>query len=64
MVGHFLPITRLFLISETLLNTKFGDVREWLIERRSLGREILYRSKQESQSPLRAINALSGSALK
>lgn len=64
MVAHFLPNIPLFLISETLLDTKFGDVREWLIERRSLGREIPYRSKHEGQSPLREINALSGSALK
>lgn len=64
MVGHFLPNIPLFLISETLVDTKFGDLREWLIERSSLGREILYRSRHEGQSPLGEINALRGSALK
>lgn len=36
MAGHFFPNIPLFLMSETLLDTKFGDVKELLIERSSV----------------------------
>lgn len=52
IVEHFLPSILLFLFFEILLDIKFGDKRELLIERRSLGREILYHSKHEGLSPL------------